>query len=72
MSEDTSEVLRVKHGAKETTTSLLEADNMSVRVDSETGEAVLELFRYGNNGRALESYQMRLCREDRERLRSIL
>ncbi len=68
-----STLLRVKHaGSRETVTTLLEADNMSVREDAETGEAIVELFRYGANERALESFQMRFCALDRARLKTLL
>lgn len=66
-----SSIVRVKHRGRETAATLLEADNMSVRT-SDDGEAILELFRYGSDGRAVESYQMRLCVEDRQRLKAIL
>jgi hypothetical protein len=69
---ETSTVTRVRHGKRETSTTILEADNLSVRVDQETGEVVLELFRYGANDRAVESYQLRLCRQDRERVRAVI
>lgn len=69
---ETSTIQRVKHGSRETFTVILEADNMSVRTDQTTGEVVLELFRYGANDRAIESYQMRLCVTDRDRLKAVL
>ena len=73
MTTDTSTIQRVTYRKRETTAVLLEADNMSVRTDVESGEAVIELFRYHDaTGKPMESYQMRLCREDRQRLKHVL
>jgi hypothetical protein len=60
-----------KYRAKETTTLLLDADNMSCRATPDGG-MVLELFRYGANGRAIESYRFYLSAHDRKRLRHYL
>lgn len=63
-----SVVERVTFGKKETATHVLTADNLSVR-DTNDGGLVLELFRYGVNDRALESYRFTLCPEDADRVR---
>lgn len=62
---------RVKYaGARETVTQVLAADNMSIRRSPE-GFLVVELFRYGADGKALEGYQMHFCPEDAERIRTM-
>lgn len=63
MDDPCSMIERVKFGAKETATHLLTADNLSAR-KAPDGSAVLELFRYGNDGIAKESYRFHLCPED--------
>jgi hypothetical protein len=59
-----------KYRGKETTTLLLDADNMSVRAEPDGG-LVLELFRYGANDRAIESYRFHISAEDRRRVKQI-
>ena len=68
MTDNSSAVVRVKYsGARETSTELLSADNLSIRASAE-GRLILELFRYGANDRAIEGYQLIFCPEDKQRL----
>ena len=71
LAEPTSRVMRVKYRGKETAATILESDNMSVRT-SPDGCAVVELFRYGADGKAIEGYQVHFCAVDRERLKAVL
>jgi hypothetical protein len=72
MVDDASKLTRHKHyGPKSTATTLLEADNMSIR-HTPDGGAIVELFRYGSgkfDARAVESFQMYYCPEDWARIR---
>jgi hypothetical protein len=70
MTDTTSRVVRVKHRGKETAETLLEADNTSIRLDAE-GCLIVQLFRYGADERALESYQFHFSADDRRRIREI-
>jgi hypothetical protein len=64
-----SRVERVNHRAKETSTVLMEADNLSVRRGA-AGELILELFRFDARKRThAEAYKFVLCQEDAERVR---
>lgn len=66
-----SVICRVAHrGKRESITTILTADNTSVRLAPD-GSLVLELFRYGARGEPLESYQFHLCPEDRARVANI-
>jgi hypothetical protein len=64
-------VERAMFRGKETTSLLLDADNMSCR-GTPDGGMVLELFRYNDAGRAVESYRFYLSAGDRKRLRHYL
>jgi hypothetical protein len=65
---NTSRIEHVKHRSKETATALLEADNMSIRT-APSSACIVELFCYDANGKAIESYRISFCAEDRARLR---
>ena len=69
-----STVALIKYGrngaGKETETALLSADNLSVYRNGKG--LVLTLHRYNADGRAVESYRMRLSEEDTSRLRGLL
>lgn len=71
MTDSDSIIERVSYRGKETSTHLLTADNMSIR-HAPDGTLVVELFRYGEQGRALEAYKWTLGPEDRERLKQKL
>lgn len=65
--DDASRLERTKYTGRETSTVILECDRVSMRKDTDGG-VVVELFRYGSDGKALEGYQLHLCDEDRKRL----
>jgi hypothetical protein len=69
---DTSTIERINYRGRETRTHVLTADNASVYENKETGELCLALHRYGDNERAVETYEFRLCAADRERLKPFL
>jgi hypothetical protein len=71
MTASTSSLTRVKYRGRESTTVLLEADNMSVRALPDGG-AVVELFKYGADGKVVEGFKMAFCAEDCSRLRDEL
>lgn len=66
---DTSTIERVNYRGKETRTHILTADNMSVYANQETGELCIALHRYGAQDKPVETFEFRLCAQDRERLR---
>lgn len=69
---DTSRIERTRYGKRESTSTILEADNLSVRGTS-SGGLILELFRYHDKtGSPLESYSFHLCALDCKRLQQAL
>jgi hypothetical protein len=67
----TTRIDRVRYRGKETATTLIEADNLSVRTAAD-GTCIIELFRYGADDKAIEGFRIALCSEDRARLRGKL
>jgi hypothetical protein len=64
-----SHIVRVKCGTRETETLILEADDCTTFRGAD-GSLILQMARYGTNGRPLEYYQFRFCPEDAERFKA--
>jgi hypothetical protein len=69
---ENSTIVRIGHrgGRESAPRVLLAADNTSVRLSSD-GWLLIELFRYGKNGRPIESFRFDLCAEDRARIKRV-
>lgn len=70
---DSSTIERITYGKREARSVILTADNLSVCENTHTGELCITLHRYNDATRkAVESYEFRLCAEDRGRLKAFL
>lgn len=62
-----SRITRVRHGARETATHVMDSDEFATWQTSD-GFLILELFRKDARGNIAESYRFELCPEDAEHI----
>lgn len=58
-----SRITRVRHGARETVTQVLDSDEFAAYQGAD-GRLVVELFRKGDKGRLVESYRFAFSPDD--------